>query len=506
MAWRRIARLIPLALALVGLLLTAGTAGAEMPFNNEAPSMTGPNPPTVGSVLTGHNGSWLYADGSSCGSECSYTWQFSRCTANTSSDCVVVRADSDERTYTVQAADGGRSILLTVTAHKYDCNAHGVDCRLVARSANSSPTAPVAGGGAPPPPPPPPVPTLTVEPSVIAPAVAGVGYSQGLSARGASGPYTFALASGTLPAGLVLAANGAISGTPAQAGMFAFTVRAVGASGATGSREYVLRVDLALAPPTLPDGVTGIAYAQQLTLAGGGTLPFAFRVVHGTLPEGLTLFPTGLLAGTPTKAGTFSFTVEGSDAVRATGRATYSVEVGSPTLTFDTDVRPATSDRPYRERLTVSGGSAPYTWLLAEDAVLPAGVALGRDGVLRGNPSAPAGDFPFDVVVTDRYGAVGQASFVLELRSAVLLIRPTGLAHARVGRAYSAVLRAAGGKAPYRFTKARGRLAAGLRLTNDGRLVGTPRVAGIYRFVVRVADANGAAKTRAYALRVMQPR
>jgi hypothetical protein len=35
-----------------------------------------------------------------------------------------------------------------------------------------------------------------------------------------------------------------------------------------------------------------------------------------------------------------------------------------------------------------------------------------------------------------------------------------------------------------------------------GRLVGTPRAAGVFRFVVRALDANGAAKTRAYVLRV----
>jgi hypothetical protein len=494
---RLAARLILPALVIGCALLTAGAASAEHPQNSEKPSITGPNPPAVGSVLTGHNGSWIYADGSSCGADCSYTFEFSHCTANTSSDCTVVRGDSGDQNYTVQPGDAGFSILLKVTARKYDCNAHGVDCRWVERSALSAPTAAVAGGAVPPPA------AIVVAPTALPTGVAGTGYSQTLSASGGSGPYTFAIAAGALPAGLSLAPAGSISGTPTQAGAFEFTVRATAAGGAAGTRTYTLRVDLALAPGTLPNGVTGVAYNQQLS-AAGGSQPLAFRLTAGTLPDGLSLGANGLLAGTPTKAGAFSFTIQATDARGASGSAGYSLTVGWPSLTFVTDFRAATSDRPFRQRLVVSGGTAPYTWLLADGAVLPPGLRLGRDGILRGTPSAPAGDFPFEVLVTDTYGAPGRATLVLELRAAMLLIRPTGLVPARIGRAYQAALRAAGGKAPYRFTMSRGRLASGLRLTVAGRLVGTPRRAGVFRFVVRVVDANGAAKTRAYVLRVLQ--
>jgi hypothetical protein len=491
---RSVRRFLPF-LVLAGLLVTAGVASAEAPFNSEKPSITGPNPPSVGDTLTGNNGSWLYTNGSSCGGDCSYTFEFSRCTASTSANCTVVRGDSGDRNYAVQGGDAGSSILLKVTAHKRDCNAINEDCRDIAVTASSSPTAPVGGSAAPAPS------VVAIEPSALPSAVAGAGYNQALSASGGSGPYSFSLASGALPAGLSLGSGGTITGTPTEAGSFAFTVRASGAGGA-GTRSYTLRVDLALAPGSLPDGVTGVAYTAQLSVAAGGAQPFFFRLVEGALPEGFGLTGTGFLSGTPSEAGSFPFVVEASDARGATGRASYTLRVGHPALTFGTVTRPATSDKPYRQRLTVTGGTAPYTWLLAEGAVLPPGLTLGRDGVLRGTPSAPAGRFSFDVTVTDDFGAPGQATVTLDLLAAVLLIRPTGLAPARLGSAYAALLRAAGGKAPYRFSRAGGRLPAGLRLTTAGRLVGTPGAAGSFRFGVRVTDANGATKTRAFVLRV----
>ena len=497
MASFRFARLIALGLVAMTALLTAGVASAEHPQNSQPPDITGPNPPSVGSVLTGNNGSWIYADGSSCGGDCSYFFEFQRCKANTREECVVVKPSSDARTYTVQSGDVGFSIVLRVTARKWDCNAHGHDCRWVERDAFSSPTGPVGGSAAAAPA------VVAIAPAALPGAVAGSPYNQALSASGGSGPYTFSLAGGALPTGLSLGSGGTISGTPTVAGTFSFTVRATGSGGAAGTRALSLRVDLALGPGSLPEGVTGVPYSQQLSVAAGGTAPYIFRVISGALPDGLGFTGSGVLAGTPTKAGTFTFTVEASDARGATGRAGHTVRIVHPGLTFGTDARPAVSDRPYRQRLTVSGGTAPYAWQLAEGAQLPPGLTLGRDGVLRGTPSAPAGKFAFDVTATDVFGASGRATVNLALRAARLLIRPTGLAPARVGRAYAAALRASGGKAPYRFARVSGRLPAGLRLTADGRLVGTPTVAGVSRFTVKAKDTNGATKMRGYVLRVL---
>ena len=96
-------------------------------------------------------------------------------------------------------------------------------------------------------------------------------------------------------------------------------------------------VPLALAPATLPDGTVGAAYRAHLT-AGGGDAPHAFAVTAGALPGGLALAADGALTGTPTAAGTASFTVTATDARGYTGSRAYTVAVGkaSQAITFGT--------------------------------------------------------------------------------------------------------------------------------------------------------------------------
>ena len=65
---------------------------------------------------------------------------------------------------------------------------------------------------------------------------------------------------------------------------------------------------------TLPAAVVGVPYNgtgyQFQSVGGSGTITWT---ATGTLPTGLTLSPSGLLSGTPSGAGTFTFTVTASD-------------------------------------------------------------------------------------------------------------------------------------------------------------------------------------------------
>jgi hypothetical protein len=73
---------------------------------------------------------------------------------------------------------------------------------------------------------------------------------------------------------------------------------------------------ITIGPATLPNGTGGVAFNQ--TLAGsGGTAPYSFSVTAGALPTGLTLTPAGVLSGTPTTPGTFTFTIRGTDTTGA---------------------------------------------------------------------------------------------------------------------------------------------------------------------------------------------
>ena len=77
------------------------------------------------------------------------------------------------------------------------------------------------------------------------------------------------------------------------------------------------------------------------------------------------------------------------------------------------------------------------------------------------------------------------------------------LPQGRVGRPYASRIRALGGDSPYRWKRTNGALPPGVRLTPAGRLVGTPRHAGRFRFVLRVADHAGAVRTRSFVLAIV---
>ncbi|MEV6814730.1 putative Ig domain-containing protein [Micromonospora sp. NPDC051296] len=144
----------------------------------------------------------------------------------------------------------------------------------------------------------------------------GAGYRVALTVAGGTAPFAWSVSAGALPAGLTLdPASGLLSGTPTAAGSFSFTIRVTDASGFSDTRPATLAI--AAAPslnfPSPPAGKVFTPYAYQLTVTGG-TAPFAWSVSAGALPAGLTLDPvTGSLSGTPTAAGTFSFTVRVTD-------------------------------------------------------------------------------------------------------------------------------------------------------------------------------------------------
>ena len=79
----------------------------------------------------------------------------------------------------------------------------------------------------------------------------------------------------------------------------------------------------------LPAGTVGAAYSQSLA-ASGGTPPYAWSVTTGTLPAGVTLSAMGVLAGTPSAAGTINFTVQVTDNASATASLAISLTVQPP--------------------------------------------------------------------------------------------------------------------------------------------------------------------------------
>src|ERR1700688_4923172 len=72
---------------------------------------------------------------------------------------------------------------------------------------------------------------------------------------------------------------------------------------------------LAVVDEPIPAFEAGIEF-HVLLHATGGAPPYVWSVASGDLPEGINLSPEGLLAGRPTKTGTFSMTLKVEDSGR----------------------------------------------------------------------------------------------------------------------------------------------------------------------------------------------
>ncbi len=250
--------------------------------------------------------------------------------------------------------------------------------------------------------------------------------------------------------------------------------------------------------PPLAGGVVGRTYSQTLT-ASGGVAPYRWSLATGLLPPGLTLdAASGVIAGTPTAAVTFAFTVRVTDSASNSATRDYTITILSALTITTSSVSGGTVGRTYSQTLTASGGVAPYRWSLAT-GLLPPGLTLdAASGVIAGTPTA-AVTFAFTVRVTDSASNNATRDYTITIGPA-LTITTSSVPDGAVGTAYSVTLAASGGATPYRWSLASGSLPPGLALNaSTGVLSGTPNTSANYSFTVRVTDNTSSTATRQYS-------
>ena len=257
------------------------------------------------------------------------------------------------------------------------------------------------------------MPPLSIVTTDLPKATPNYNYNTTLTAAGGVQPLNWSLAGGTLPAGLTLNSAGEIYGIPTTGGTSTLTLKVTDSSGAPGgtiSMQQTLAltvVGVLTVPPALfPSGAVGVSYSATLP-STGGTLPLAWSIYSGSLPSGLVLQQgTGVISGTPTVQGTYSFVViavDSSPIQQNFTSPTFSITIGpsGPLTIRTTALLDGTVDATYQGELVATGGAPPLVWTTVGGA-LPSGLALSpTTGVISGVPTAAPATYSFTVAVSD---------------------------------------------------------------------------------------------------------
>jgi predicted enzyme related to lactoylglutathione lyase len=163
-------------------------------------------------------------------------------------------------------------------------------------------------------------------------------------------------------------------------------------------------------------GTVGVSYNQSLS-ASGGSGSYTFALVGGSLPAGLSLSSAGVLSGTLTAGGSFSFTASATDTStpKVTGTQTYTLTVNAPAANqialSPASLAAGTVGAIYSQSITASGSTTPFHFTISAGS-LPPGLFLNQDtGVISGVPTTASGSpFNFTVQATDSSTGTGPFS------------------------------------------------------------------------------------------------
>ena len=233
--------------------------------------------------------------------------------------------------------------------------------------------------------------TLTISPQTLPNGTVGASYQIMLTASGGTAPYTWSPAGDISTSGLTFQANGNITGTPATAGTYPFTATVSDIAGATKTQTYSIIVNSGstgtsgfnITNTSFPSGAVGQSYPSQLLIALGGCVtPFSpqpsFAVNSGVLPPGLSIQVnsdgTHSIAGTPSTAGSSTFTLLATDPCGKTATASFTITITGTVTSVQMLVSPASlsftvqagaTNAPGSQTLTISSNSSPLNYSVA---------------------------------------------------------------------------------------------------------------------------------------------
>jgi beta-galactosidase len=305
---------------------------------------------------------------------------------------------------------------------------------------------------------------------------------------------------------------------------------------------------------TMADGYLNTVYSETL-LAAGGTAPYTWSILQGALPAGLSLSADGVISGTPSQAGSYDFTVRVIDvavpALSADKQFNLLISANPPNLALNRAIMATSSESPQMVASMANDGDPSTRWASVEKfdpqwlridlgqkrtinrVVLKWEAAFADqyrietslDGLnwqtvySTMNGDGVIDDITFNAVNaryvrmygTHRHDAgYGYSLWEMEVYGTdqtvpdPLSVTTATLEGAVINNGYSQSLSATGGTTPYIWSiVGSGLLPAGLTLSADGIISGTPVQAGSYLFTVRVVDAANPAQSAEKQLNIV---
>jgi putative cell wall-binding protein len=347
--------------------------------------------------------------------------------------------------------------------------------------------------------------SLAINTSNPSDGAVGTAYSYTFTSTGGTGADTYAVTSGSLPAGLTLDTNGKLIGIPTTSGAISFTIKATDSdtpahtSSNTFTMTITTAIPLAINTSNPSDGAVGTAYSYTFT-STGGTGADTYAVTSGSLPAGLTLDTNGKLTGIPTTSGAITFTVKvtDSDTPAHTSSNTFTVTITTavPLAINTSNPSDGAVGTAYSYTFTSTGGTGADTYAVTSGS-LPAGLTLDTNGKLIGIPTT-SGAISFTIKATDSGTPAHTSSntFTVTITTAApLAINTSNPSDGAVGTAYGYIFTSTGGTGADTYVVTSGSLPAGLTLDTNGKLIGIPTTSGAITFTVKATDSGTPAHT-----------
>ena len=247
-----------------------------------------------------------------------------------------------------------------------------------------------------------------------------VPYSASISATGST-PITWTIVSGNLPSGLSInPSTGTITGTPLATGMFNFTVQATNIAGSV-TKAFSIQAGTALGITTtspLRIATRNVAYGNLQFVAAGVDIFYTqvWSNPGGGLPTGMTFSASGVLSGTPTVAGTYTFNIRITNGSNIS-ESPFILIVGDVPAVNQPHSLNGGADRPFTTVLTATSTVA-VTWTMTSSPspAPPQGyqLTLSSAGVLSWLIPV-TGVYTFNVVATNQFGNSVTTQFTLTI-------------------------------------------------------------------------------------------